>query len=230
MGSGQGDEDERPVHDVPVAAFYMDCWEVTQKAYESLAKANPSGFKGPDRPVERLSWQAAAKYCNLRSQAEGLAACYDPKTLQCTFDADGYRLPTEAEWEYACRAESATEYPFGDDAAELAGFAWFKANAGGATHPVGQKKPNAWGLYDMQGNVAEWCNDFYAADAYAAGDSVRGRGPVSGDYRVLRGGSWRTPEGRCRSAARQGESPGASDACLGYEAYGFRCVRRANGS
>jgi formylglycine-generating enzyme len=116
----------------------------------------------------------------------------------------------------------------------LADHAWFKANADQATHAVGQKKPNACGLFDMLGNVAEWCNDYYDAKAYASaagpqpGKAVADpHGPESSNYRVLRGGSWRSGPGQCRSAARMGESPGYADTCLGYEAYGFRCVRKA---
>jgi formylglycine-generating enzyme required for sulfatase activity len=242
MGA-DGDEDEKPAHAVRVGAFYIDRTEVTQKSYVSLMGANPSRFKDdPLRPVESLSWLAAVKYCNMRSLKEGLNPCYDLKTLACDFQADGYRLPTEAEWEYACRAGSGGDYSFGADPGALGGYAWFRPNGGQATHPVGLKKLNPWGLCDMYGNVAEWCNDYYSPRAYdepisqgasqpapagAGGVADNPRGPASGDYRVLRGGSWRSGPERCRSAARQGEAPGLADACFGYEAYGFRCVRKA---
>jgi formylglycine-generating enzyme required for sulfatase activity len=223
MGDDRGEDDERPAHRVRVGAFYMDRFEVTQRSYEALMGTNPSRFRGEDRPVERLGWPAAILYCNARSLKEGLRPCYDPNTLECDFAAGGYRLPTEAEWEYACRAGSAGAWSFAGNEAALGDYAWSRANSGGSAHPVGQKAPNAWGLYDMHGNVAEWCNDFYSPSAYVAGDP---HGPATGDYRVLRGGSWRGDAGALRSAARCGEPPGMADVCLGYEAYGFRCVRR----
>ena len=226
MGSDGGNEDERPVRRVRVDAFYIDKYEVTQKAYTKLLGRNPSKFKAPDRPVERLSWSAAARYCNMRSRAEGLGPCYDPDTMQCDFDADGYRLPTEAEWEYACRAGTATAYSFGSDPAMLRRHAWFKANGAKTTHPVGGKRPNPWGLHDMHGNVAEWCNDRYGDSQHAAGSPMNPRGPSAGDERVLRGGSWRSSPDACRCAARDRETPGLADVCFGYEAYGFRCVRK----
>jgi formylglycine-generating enzyme required for sulfatase activity len=229
MGSDDGQEDERPVHKVRLGAFYMDRCEVTQKSFEDLMGQgkNPSRFKDPNGPVERVSWQAAIRYCNARSAKEGLPPCYDLQTLACDFAAAGYRLPTEAEWEYACRAGTQGPYSFDGGADRLGEYAWFKGNSGQTSHPVGGKKPNPWGLYDMHGNVAEWCNDYYGPHEYSATDATDPRGPASGDYRVLRGGSWRSGEGVCRSAARVGETPGVGDTCLGYEAYGFRCARKA---
>ena len=227
MGDDGGDDDEKPAHPVRVSALCMDKHEVTQKSYESLMGMNPSKFKAPDKPVERVSWAAAAKYCNVRSLREDLRPCYDPETLACDFGADGYRLPTEAEWEYACRAGTKDAYSFGRDPALLREHAWFKGNSNQATHPVGQNKPNPWGLCDMHGNVAEWCSDLYDEGCYRKREGNDPRGPASGDKRVLRGGSWRSTEERCRSAARAGETPGFADVCFGYEAYGFRCVRKA---
>ncbi len=227
MGNDAGEEDEKPAHTVAVSAFYMDVCEVTQQAYESLIGKNPSKAKGPDRPVEQVDWYRAILYCNARSLKESLKPCYDPKTQACDFGADGYRLPTEAEWEYACRAGTRSAYSFGDDAGKLQAHAWFEANSEKSTHPVARKAPNAWGLFDMHGNVAEWCQDIYGESFYAekAGRDPRGLG--AGDMRVLRGGSWRTSAGGCRSSARAGETPGFADACFGSDGYGFRCVKKA---
>ena len=226
MGDANGEDDEKPAHMVKISAFYMDTHEVTQASYEKLMGTNTAKHKGADRPVEQLGWLAAIKYCNMRSRREGLEPCYDPKALECRFEANGYRLPTEAEWEYACRAGTSTSYSFGRDSRQLPRHAWFKGNANKATHAVAQKQPNAWGLYDMHGNVWEWCHDHYAEDYYARAEANEPRGPAQGEDRVLRGGSWSSGAEACRSAARFSEAPGFADVCFGYDAYGFRCVRR----
>jgi formylglycine-generating enzyme required for sulfatase activity len=222
---------EGPVHRVTLDSFLMDRHEVTQAEYEKLGKIeafpNPSHFQGPDLPVEQVTWPQAARFCNARSRVEGLKPCYNEDTGECDFTADGYRLPTEAEWEYACRAGTGTDYSFGDEARKLGDFAWFADNAGKKTHPVGQKRPNAWGLYDMHGNVAEWCQDVYDKGYYAASPDKDPRGPADGKEYVLRGGSWKSAADALRSSYRIGETPGFSDACLARDAIGFRCVRKA---
>jgi len=227
MGDKNGDPDEQPPHKVQVHSFYMDQFEVTQKAYESLMDKNPSKSKAPDKPVEQVDWYHAILYCNMRSRKEALKPCYDAKTLACDFTADGYRLPTEAEWEYACRAGSTDSYSFGSDASKLKTYAWFKENSDQATHPVGQKAPNKWGLYDMHGNVSEWCHDFYSETYYQKSDSTDPHGPPSGDKCVVRGGGCRTSADASRASARNSETPRFADACFGSDTLGFRCVKHA---
>jgi sulfatase modifying factor 1 len=229
MGSRQGGEE--PVHRVALDSFLMDRHEVTQAEYEKLGKIeafpNPSHFQGPDLPVEQVTWPQAARFCNARSRLEGLKPCYNEDTGACDFAADGYRLPTEAEWEYTCRAGMDTDYSFGTDARNLGEFAWFADNAGKKTHPIGQKKPNPWGLFDMHGNVAEWCQDVYDRGYYQSSPAKNPRGPADGREYVLRGGSWKSAADALRSSYRLGETPGFSDACLARDAIGFRCVRKA---
>jgi formylglycine-generating enzyme required for sulfatase activity len=231
MGSRYGPNEEQPVHKVWIDALLMDRHEVTQAEYEKLGKiegfSNLSHFQGADLPVEQVTWPQAARYCNARSRLEGLEPCYNEDTGECRFEANGYRLPTEAEWEYACRAGTDTDYSFGSDTRRLGDFAWFADNAFKKTHPVGQKRPNAWGLFDMHGGVAEWCQDVYDPGYYKSSSEKNPRGPADGNDFVLRGGSWKSPAAALRSAYRIGENPGFSDACLARDAIGFRCVRKA---
>jgi formylglycine-generating enzyme required for sulfatase activity len=201
--SPQARQDEQPAHQVTITKpFYIGVYEVTQAEYEAVMGTNPSNFKGARRPVETVSWNDAGEFCRKLSAKEGTT----------------YRLPTEAEWEYACRAGSTTEYCFGDDESRLSEYAWYSANSGSQTHDVGQRKPNAWGLYDMHGNVWEWCEDWYAA--YTAGSQVDPVGPSSSRVRVIRGGSWNLNASYCRSAYRGLYTPGDR----GYN-IGFRFVR-----
>ena len=222
---GDKDEVDAPLHEVTVRSFSMDKNLVTQEHFQRLMGVNPSRWKGEQNPVEQLRWSDAIKFCNKRSEAEGLQPCYNLTTLECNFEANGYRLPTEAEWEYACRAGTTTAYFFGDSPAKLGTYAWFDKNAGGHPRPVGQKQPNPWGLYDMAGNVWQWCNDFYKVDYYQESPPENPRGPSQGPNRVLRGGAWRFGADSCRSGYRYNENPGQSDVCFGYDIYGFRCVK-----
>jgi formylglycine-generating enzyme required for sulfatase activity len=228
MGSKKGGADESPVHKVWVDSFLMDRYEVTQEQYVKLVGANPSSFTEANRPVDTITWIHAVLYCNLRSRAEGLQPCYDEEseTWQCNFKANGYRLPTEAEWEYACRAGTETEYYFGSGSRSLKKHAWYAENSFKKTHCVGQKRPNLWGLYDMYGNVAEWCNDVYATNYYKRSPSKNPRGPEEGEIKVLRGGGWQDGIDSLRSSWRASENFSFVDACV-MDSVGFRCVRNA---
>ncbi len=224
MGDARGREDEAP-HWVVVHSFLMDRDLVSQDCYEAYMGRNPARHKGPDLPVEQVRWSEAAEFCNRSSESEGLTPCYDLKTGRCDFTANGYRLPTEAEWEYACRAGADTAYPSGDDPATLDDYVWYKGNAGGKTRPVGHKRANAWGLHDMGGNVWQWCNDWYGIYEIGPGDVIAPAGPPTGMTKVLRGGAYDSPAERCRSAYRFKAIPHYQDVCEGYNTFGFRRVR-----
>ncbi len=224
-----GDENEidAPPHEVVISPFFMGKNLVTQEEYERVMGDNPSRWKAGKNPVEQVRWSDAVKYCNKRSELEGLEPCYDLQSWQCNFAANGYRLPTEAEWEYACRAGTKTAYYFGDSASKLPAHAWFEDNANGKPQPVGGKSPNPWGLHDMHGNVWQWCNDFYQVDYYQQAPEKDPRGPEAGETKVVRGGAWKFSADSCRSGYRYNENPGYADVCFGYDIYGVRCVRNA---
>jgi len=177
----------------------MGVCEVTQEQYQAVVGGNPSNFKGPQNPVEAVSWDDAVAFCQAMSRKTGQTV----------------RLPTEAQWEYACRAGSTTRFCFGDADSGLGAYAWYTENSGNQTHPVGQKKPNDFGLYDMHGNVWEWCADWYA-DSYANANSVDPQGPGSGSARVLRGGCWYINRRFCRSAFRLRIAPVLRDDYIGF--------------
>ncbi len=186
---GAAEPGERP-HMVTLDGFWMSRYEVTQAQYEAVVGNNPSHFKGADRPVEQVSWNDATAFCNRLGERGKVAV----------------RLPTEAEWEYACRAGTSTCYYWGD---KIDGdYCWYGGNCN-ETHPVGGKKPNAWGLYDMSGNVSEWCHDWYDKDYYRSSPAVNPQGPGSGEYKMLRSGSWVTFGSgyRFRSADRDWDGP-----------------------
>jgi formylglycine-generating enzyme required for sulfatase activity len=183
---------------------------------------NPSYFKGENLPVEQVSWFEAAEYCNRRSLKEGLTPAYrgSDNSITCDFSASGYRLPTEAEWEYAAKGGNKDLMTFtyaGGNSPD--GVAWYDGNSGSTTHPAGTKQPNSLGLYDMSGNVWEWCWDWYSS-SYSAGNQTDPMGASSGSGRVYRGGSWYSTAAYARSANRDHGTPPSR-----YFYLGFRFVR-----
>jgi formylglycine-generating enzyme required for sulfatase activity len=197
-----GDEnkiDPVPVHRVKITKpFYLGKFEVTQEQYQQVMDKDPSQFKGPDLPVEMVSWNDTQEFCKNASEKTGQTV----------------RLPTEAEWEDACRAGRKTTYNTGDTDADLALAAWYDKNSGSATHPVGRKTPNAWGLYDMHGNVWEWCMDRFGD--YKAEAVTDPPGPAQGADRTTRGGSWFNAAAMCRSVHRFKYSPVGRSSRIGF--------------
>jgi len=199
MGSTSGDEDEKPVHRVMINyTFYIGRYEVTQGQWQAVMGTNPSDFKncGNNCPVDMVSWDEAKSFIRKLNQLN---------------DGYHYRLPTEAEWEYACRAGTT-----GDYAGELEEMAWFQDNAGVRPHPVGSKRPNAWGLSDMYGNLYEWCEDWYHETYYGAPADGSAWSGGNENVRVRRGGSWRYPTSMLRSADRNAEVPWLHDRDTGF--------------
>jgi formylglycine-generating enzyme required for sulfatase activity len=233
MGTDTGNVDEGPAHPVTVSSFAIDKFPVTQEMFAKAQLPNPSHWQDPKRPVERVRWRDAKQYCNERSLIEGLKPCYNEKSVDwdCDYSASGYRLPTEAEWEYAARAGTDQAYDFGSPD-KLRQYAWFSENAEEKTHPVGQKKPNRWGIYDLYGNVSQWCEDVYSPGYYKESGSVDPTGPATHGQnvlRVMRGGNWKSSAPMCRATLRQGQRTGDTDACFYTDYCGFRCVRRISG-
>jgi formylglycine-generating enzyme required for sulfatase activity len=220
IGSPANEEDrlnwEGPQTAVTISrGFWMGKYEVTQEEYLAVMGTNPSTFIGDaNLPVESVSWLNATAYCDALTQRE--------RGLGRIAATAVYRLPTEAEWEYACRAWTSTRLSYGDDPeyANLTDYAWYYENSGGMTHPVGQKLPNLWGLYDMHGNVFEWCQDRYGI--YPGGITIDPLGPAEGSAYIFRGGGWNGSQGYarfCRSAYR-----GYGGADYGDYALGLRVV------
>jgi formylglycine-generating enzyme required for sulfatase activity len=202
MGGVDGNGNEKPRHFVTISApFYLGKYQVTQAQWEAVMGSNPSHSKEGGNPVECVSWNDIQEY--IRRLNEG---------------ADGgiYRLPTEAEWEYACRANTSGRYYFGDEPDSVGDYAWYGKNSKGKTHPVGQKKPNSWGVYDMHGNVWEWVQDWYAKDHYEKSPESDPVGPSSGVTRVLRGGSWHGRIRGLRSSCRNWARPDYQNSDIGF--------------
>jgi len=195
-------DDERPVTWVTLTRpFWLGRTEVTQAQWTAVMGSNPSHFKGESLPVERVSWDDAMEFCRKLTERERAAGRL-PK-------GHAYTLPTEAQWEYACRAGTREAH-----AGDLNAMAWYDENSGNMTHPVGTKQANAWGLFDLNGNVWEWCADWY--EAYRGGEMTDPRGPVSGFDRVNRGGGSVAVAGRSRSASRDRDPPAPGGNFLGF--------------
>ena len=195
------DSVEHPQHTVRITrGFWLGKYEVTQAQWQSVIGSNPSHFKGDGSlPVEQVSWDDCQEFL---------------RKPNARVKGGRFRLPTEAEWEYACRAGTSTRFGFGDSDGDLGDYAWYGDNSGSKTHRVGEKKPNAWGLHDMHGNVCEWCEDWYGD--YPSGTVTDPTGPSSGSYRVNRGGSWINYPRYCRSARRNRLTPEDRDGTLGF--------------
>jgi len=239
----EGDPDERPVHTVHIDAFYMDQYEVTNSQYtffcDATGKSYPpelfviSGYfeDYPDHPVVNVTWYDAVRYCNWRSLQEGLEPVYDETSWEADFTKDGYRLPTEAEWEYAARGGEGKRYPWGDEDPSSRANYWYYVgpliarmpdiHGGRGPLPVGSFPANGYGLYDMAGNVWEWCNDWYDEGYYSVSPSDNPGGPSGGSLRVRRGGSWINDAIHIRCANRGAQAPATKG-----NGVGFRCVRR----
>ncbi|WP_234997846.1 formylglycine-generating enzyme family protein [Mucilaginibacter sp. OK098] len=201
--------DDRIKHNwsVEIEPFLLARFPVTQELYFEITKESPASFKGDKKPVETVSWKDAVIFCNLFSEKAGLQPCYylSADSTEITFDpkANGYRLPTEAEWEYACKAGTT-----GSRYGEIDTIAWYKDNSEGMTHDVAMKTPNSWGLYDMLGNVWEWCSDIYDETVY-------------GSYRIFRGGGWCDEVRGCLATNRRRSHPSS----FKIDDLGFRVAR-----
>jgi formylglycine-generating enzyme required for sulfatase activity len=211
MGSPKSEKDrkdhEGPQRRVVISRpFYMGVTEVTQAQYQRITGKNPSKLKNPQNPVEQVSWKDAAAFCTALSKKTGRTVA----------------LPTEAQWEYAYRAGTKARFSFGNADKDMPAHGWYSSTGGGKTHPVAQKKPNAWGLYDMHGNAWEWCANWYA-NSYANAETLDPKGPATGQLRIIRGASFCDHAYRCRAAARASHAPGRR-----WHNIGFRVVVEAD--
>jgi len=204
MGSVDGDDDEIPPHKVHIRAFKLGAYEVTQKQWSEVMGTNPSKFKGDYNPVEQVGWNDVQSFIQRLNSQTG----------------SHYRLPTEAEWEYAARAGTVTKWSWGDSTDDAGKFAWFGSNSGDHTHVVGSRSPNPWGLHDIHGNVWEWVQDCYVNAYYDAPEDGSARETGNCKMRVLRGGSWRRDSDSMRSAFRA-----RNDSNYRYYSFGFRLVQ-----
>ena len=216
-----GDDGFGPIHRVDITRpFHLGVVPITQNVYKAIVGKNPSEFSGDNHPVDKVSWLDAVRFCNRLSEILNIPAAYviEGDRVEWNRDRTGFRLPTEAEWEYACRAGTTITFYTGDLESNLEACGWYERNSQGQTNPVGQKVANPWGLYDMHGNVWEWTWDWYGE--YASKQTSDPCGPKRGDLRVMRGGSWNFDARNCRSASRSFWTP---DFRINY--VGFRLAR-----
>lgn len=231
MGSSDGDRDEKPVHKVTLSSFLIGKYEVTQKEWTEVMGNNPSHWQKGNLPVEQVNWYDAVDYCNKRSLKEGFQPCYSISgntspsswsqgTIICDWKATGYRLPTEAEWEFAARGGNLSKGYKYSGSNDIGSVAWYKGNSRNRTKPVGNKQPNELGIHDMSGNVWEWCWDWYDSGYYAMSSISDPSGAGSGSSRVLRSGSYYNNDSNCRVSNRTYDLPD-----YGYYSSGFRLSR-----
>ena len=201
MGINNGEDRAKPMHQVCLEGFWMGRYEVTQAQWETVMGNNPASFKGANRPIESITWKDTQEFLRKLNAHRNSRSLEDSGSLE-------FRLPSEAQWEYAARAGSQTAYSFGDNESVLGEYAWYRANSGDETHPVGQKKPNDFGLYDLHGNVWEWCADTWFGNYVVAPNDGSARGSLDdGKAKVVRGGSWGDVPYNLRSANRFHNTP-----------------------
>jgi formylglycine-generating enzyme required for sulfatase activity len=222
MGSNNGEDSEKPIHTVILSPFYIGKYEVTKSDWSGVMNKDKSTYEYGEFPIEYISWYDAIEYCNKLSLKEGLTPCYSGKgkNIKCDWSANGYRLPTEAEWEYAARGgikSKGFKYSGSNDIDEVA---WYNGNSNNTSHKVGEKKPNELGIYDMSGNIYEYCWDWLDKDYYRDSVLYNPKGPGKGIYKIIRGGDYYNNKNFCLVSKRKGITPKVK-----YCQFGFRVVR-----